>query len=403
MTGPITTGLTGPTATKFSPGTGSTQLWNEIAATPSITRMGVNGRTAKPTGAAGKPAGTTDVKRVTQASPVQIKAFAATFVSDCWKSYATKYPEAFRSGTGLSKTKAPKLVFLSTEAEFVKAFAQNAGEQNAGEIVAFVKSNEPGLICVYTPNLVKYANTRDGSLLKSVLSHELIHSLTIPLFLRIQNDRQLGGTSKTYGGVTEDLKLYFDFGRTRSKGALSGFTVRELITEFAADHYSTKATGLKYFGVAYAQIRSTGDKLVRIVGEDVFRKAVLANDPVAYKKVVKAAAGLQAQNEKEVTVADRAERVTKMRTAQTATPFGTPISTKTLDKLQDRYFSESDVQETLDQYSPTEAKNFDFRFSNAVNAYFKSRGVAYDRYSDKFDENARNLSAAISAVWPTLK
>lgn len=252
---------------------------------------------------------------------------------------------------------------------------------------------------MHATNLVKYANQFGADYIKTTMSHELIHSLTHALLARMSNDAT--GKTASYQNVEKDLSSTFFFDTTTKPDVTGEFSVRRLISEFAAEYFATKATGLQSFSVAYSLIRATGQKLLQRVGEGDFRKAVLTNDPAAYRRLVEAADVLQSQNRQ----ANRRDAIDKdiagMRAAQVAAPFGTPLNGAILDKLEERYIRKSDVHATLKKTYPDQAKQFDFRFMNAVDAHFKKRGKSYDGESGAAGQ--RELLAAIRAVWPALK
>ena len=333
------------------------------------------------------------VKPSAPPSVEQVKTFATSYVEQCWKDYAKLYPEAFAARGKLAKT-TPELVFVPTQAEFDKAFGSRTDTEN---MIGFVQRDDPSRVYVHTANLVKHANKLGPNYVKSTMSHELIHNLSHPVVMRIANDMK--GPYASCPGVQKDLALTFNFDRIKAPGIKEAFSVRELIMEFGAEHFASEATGLSSYSVAYAPVRATGDKLLKIVGEDVFRKAVLGNDPVAYRKVVEAAKALQGQNAR-TNIADQADKaVVGCRAAQAAVPFGTSLTAATLEKVDARYWSESALYDTLKQHFPDQIKNFDFRLLNAVDALLKRQGASPD-----FREESRGaMTAAYRAAWPSLK
>ena len=110
-----------------------------------------------------------------------------------------------------------------------------------------------------------------------MLSHELIHCLTNSVNLRMKNDAD--GKTASYIDVQGDLVSYFRFDESKSLGAKNRFSVGNLIAEFSAENYAIKALGNQSFSTFYALLRSTGEKLPQLVGEAVFRKAVLGMIP----------------------------------------------------------------------------------------------------------------------------
>lgn len=222
-------------------------------------------------------------------------------------------------------------MFVPTQAEFDKVFGSRTDTAN---IISFVQRDDPSRVYVLTANLVKCVKKLGPNYVKSTMSHELIHNLTNPVIMRIASDMK--GPFASYPGVQKDLALTFSFDRIKAPGIKEAFSVRELIIEFGAEHFASKATGLSSDSVSYAPVRATGDKLLEIVGKDVFRKAVLGNDPVAYRKVVEAAKALQGQNAR-TNIAHQVDKaVAGCRAAQAAVPFGTPLTAATLEKVDAR-------------------------------------------------------------------
>jgi hypothetical protein len=381
MTSTITSSPIGFTTTNAPSSQAPTEVWGRLATPASSTAKRATATTGPP---------------VTRQSVEQVKASATAFVDKCWKNYASIYPEAFSARANGATAKAPTLVFLETQAE-VDRIRQSSGDTK--ELIAFVKSDDPTRVYVHTPNLVKYSNKFGPNYVKTTMSHELIHNLTHGVTLRMQNDAD--GKTASYSTVQQDLTSIFQFDVSKSPGAKSAFSVRRLISEFSAEHYASKATGLQSFSAAYALLRSTGEKLLQVVGEAVFRKAVLTNDPAAYRQVVEAATALQQQNVKANLLNEKSECVALMRAAQVAAPFGTTLNARTLDKLEIRYLRESDLYSNLAKNFPDQIKNFDFRFMDAVDAKFKGKSSFYD--SDRGDASRRELFGAIKAVWPSLK
>ena len=157
-----------------------------------------------------------------------------------------------------------------------------------------------------------------------MLSHELIHCLTNSVNLRMKNDAD--GKTASYIDVQGDLVSYFRFDESKSLGAKNRFSVGNLIAEFSAENYATKALGNQSFSIFYALVRSTGEKLPQLVDEAVFRRAVLGDDPVAYRQVIKAAKLLQEQHAKANLLDEKNKDVAGMQAAQGDTPFGTPLT-----------------------------------------------------------------------------
>ena len=395
MNSPILVGLRGSTAPAL-PFVGSlTELAGQTAGSTLPARKTAGSR-AEASGLSMNRFGfPVAAKPVTPQSVEQVKAFAASFVERCWKGYAKLYPDAFTARGNLSKT-TPKLVFVPTQAEFDKIF----GTKNAtSDMIAFVRTDEPSRVYVHTTNLVKYANQFGPNYVKTTMSHELLHNLTIPVLTRLRNDSS--GQSASYTGVKNDLAMTFEFDKTHSPDIKGTFSIQELIVEFGAEHFASKATGLPSLSVSYAPVRATGEKLLQIVGEDVFRKAVLANDPGAYRKVVEAAKVLQGQNTRTDILDEKNKAVAQARAAQAAVPFGTPVTTAALDKMDFRYWREFELFNRLNENYPDQIKNFDFKFLKAVDAYFKRQGAFPD--PDVGEASQRAMYVAYRAVWPSLK
>jgi hypothetical protein len=278
MTRTITVDPTPSAATTSRSSRAATLLWDRLAAAAPV---------------AGKPATTKTGRQATRQSVAQVKASATAFVGRCWKDYASKYPKAFKTQGSLPAGTPPKLVFVETRAEFDKIFGSSNG---TADMIAFVNTDDPTNVYVHTANLVKYSNKFGPDYVKAIMSHELVHNLTLPLINRVNNDST--GKTASYRGVQDDLKSTFDLNAAKSPGTINLFSVGVLIKEFAAEHYATKATGIQSYSVAYSPVRATGKRLLEMVGESTFRKAVLANDPVAYRRVVEAATVLQGENAK---------------------------------------------------------------------------------------------------------
>ncbi len=384
------------TATNLPLSYAPTQLWEGLAAAVPAARMSDSGRASIANLSTGKLATAIAKRPGAQQSVEQVKASATAFVDRCWKDYASKYPEAFKLRGSLPAGTPPKLVFVKTQTEFDKIFGSS---DDTADMVAFVKSDDPTKVYVHTANLAKYSNKFGPNYVKAIMSHELVHNLTLPLIDRVNNDST--GKKASYRGVQNDLQSTFYFDPAKSPGIKKIVSVGVLIKEFAAEHYAAMATGLQSYSVSYAPVRATGDKLLEMVGESTFRKAVLANDPVAYRRVVEAAKVLQGQNVKAKFLNDLAKDITEMRAAQAAAPLGAPLTPALLEKLVTRCLRESSLHSELMDKFPEQVKNFDFRLMSAVDANFKSRGRVYD--ADLGDASSRELTAAIKAVWPSLK
>jgi hypothetical protein len=395
MTNLIAAGSGGLTGTNVSFGSGSTGLRDLLAQNQPAAQTTGNGASSKTSMLAAKFARANRAAPTVKQNAEQVKASAAAYAEKCWTSFAQAYPEAFRTRAGLS-VKAPKLVFVPTQTEFDKVLGTST---DSADMVAFVKSDDPSRVYVHTPNLVKYVNQFGPGYVKSTISHELIHCLTNQVIARMNND--MDGKSTSYAGVQEDLRLNFSFDTTKSPGIRGLVSIRELIAEFAAEHFANKATGVASSSVAYAPVRATGKKLLQLVGENVFRKAVFENDSVAYRRVVAAAKTLQGQNVKARALEEKTDFVTSMRAAQAATPSGSPLSAAMLEKLKFRYARETVLGSHLASEFPNEIKNFDFRFMNAIDADLKKRGVTETPDSgDAFD---RELAVSIQRVWSSFK
>ena len=395
MTSSILVSLRGSTAPALPFDGSLTELAGQTAGSTSPARKTAGSRAVASGLSMNRSGSPVAAKPVTPQSVEQVKAFAASFVERCWKDYAKLYPDAFSARGNRSKT-TPKLVFVPTQAEFDKII----GTKNAtSDLIGFVKADDPSRVYVHTTNLVKYANQFGPNYVKTTMSHELLHNLTIPVLTRSRND--LPGQSASYTGVKNDLAMTFEFDRTHSPDIKGTFSIRELIVEFGAEHFDSKATGLPSFSVSYAPVRATGEKLLQIVGEDVFRKAVLANDPGAYRKVVEAAKVLQGQNTRANILDEKNKAVGQARAAQAAVSFGTPLTTAALDKMDFRYWRESELYNRLNENYPDQIKKFDFKFLKAVDAYFKRQGAFPD--PDIGEASQRAMSVAYRAVWPSLK
>ena len=392
MTNPTAVSSGGSTVSKLPLGENLTEFWERLVETPAASRKsgkgptGVKGLSRGQLGSAGKLASGA------QQNIEQIKSFTASYVDKCWKDFVKLFPEAFAANGSLA-TKAPSVVFLPTEAEFGKVF-----KGRTSGVVGFVNPDVPSLFYVNTVELIKNATRYGPEFVKTFFSHELIHNLTVPFILRSNSD--ITGKTASYGGVKEDLQLTFRFDIRKTPEIKESFDIRTLIMEFAAEHFSSKATGIPSFSASYTPVRATGKKLLEVVGEDVFRKAVLANDPGAYRKVVEAAKTLQRQNTRTNLDDQKNEAVADVRAAQAATPFGTPLTPATLEKLYFRYWREDFLYGNLQEESPVQIKNFDFRLLHAVDAHLKSRGAVADPLSET---SQRDITAAIRAVWPLLK
>lgn len=219
----------------------------------------------------------------------QLKTNSAAYAAKCWRSYARLYPEAFSNRSALA-TKTPELIFTPTQARFNMEL-RNWSKNN---VIAFVRHVESTPVYVNTTKFKAMIKEYGPDSARYLLSHELIHCLAYPFTSRIRDDES--GERASYRGVQEDVASTFKFYDAKSGGITNSFSVRELIGEFAAEYFSSKATGLRSFSSPYAPIRATGNKLLQLVGEKVFRKAVLGNEPLAYRQVVQAAKALQVQN-----------------------------------------------------------------------------------------------------------
>ena len=327
----------------------------------------------------------------------RVKRFAKNFLEGCWKNYAKLFPEAFSNTANGATKMAPKLVFSPTQSEVDKTLGGARAETS--DVVAFVNAKDPSRVHVHSDNLYKYAMKYGADYVKNTMAHELIHSLTNASSMRSFND--LMGETATYSGVKKDLELNFKFDERLSPGINDFFSVQELIREFSAEHYAAKVTGVSSFSVAYSPIRSVGEKLLQLVGEDVFRKAVIANDPLAYRQVIEAAKTLQKLNEKAAILVDRNKAETGLRESQAATPFGKPLDAATLEKVVMRHARETLFHGVLKNNFPEQIKNFDFRLMHAVDADLKSRGVIIQLGIS--DAEQRQIAASVTAVWPLLK
>ena len=394
MTNQSARGIGNSAVSRLPFGGGTTALFEALANSPAL-RQSVSDqavRTSLPTGVLGlvttKPSGA-------KQSVEQVEASAKAFVDKCWKDYAKVFPEACATRANQASA-TPKLVFIRNQTEFDDHFGSSS---DTLDMIAFVKQGDPTRVYVHSNNLAKYANKFGPNYVKTIFAHELIHCLTNAVNERLRDDRS--GESGADGALRKSLDLYFFFDSRKSPGILSSFSVQELVTEFAAEHFANKVTGIQSFSVAYVPVRATGKKLLQLVGEQSFRKAVFENNPVAYRRVIAAATTLQKQNVRTNILSNRAEDVTEMRAAQAAAPLGKPLTAASAEKLQSRYLRESKLYENLKENFPEQIKNFDFRFFKAVNAHLASRGSHFN--PDLGDAGLHQLAVAIRSVWRSLK
>ena len=329
----------------------SPESWGQPAMTSLALQKAPKGRVAAAALSAIRPSFFVAVKPGAKQSVVQIKTSAKRYVEQCWKDYARLYPEAFSALGSRSKT-TPELVFLDTQAEVNKA----AGRTNDTEdLIAFVVRDDPSRVYVHTTNFVSHVHDLGPDYAKTTLSHELIHSLTNPVLMRMDGD--LRKTTASYPGVNEDLRLKFEYDSNKTPALITSFSVRKLIAEFSADYFADKATGSTRFGGTYRLMRDAGKKLLRIVGEDVYRKAVLGNDPVAYRKVVEAAKTLQKLGMQEESSGQTNPTAIHVRASQPAVRFGTPLTATAFEKLESRPVWQVQAVQRPKISSPNQTRN----------------------------------------------
>jgi hypothetical protein len=394
MTNQIATGIARSTALKLPLGGNTTEFLDALDSNPA-PRTNVDGHTFRLSLPTGKLASASATRPGAKQSVEQVETAAKTFVIKCWKDYAKAYPEAFATQANHANA-TPNLVFIRTQAEFDKNFGSSS---DTLDMIAFVNQSDPMLVYVHSKNLAKYANQFGPNYVKTNLSHELIHSLTNGLNVRMSNDSS--GELTSDGALKKNLASRFYFDDRKLPGIKSSFSVQELITEFAAEHFASKVTGIQSFSVSYTPVRATGKKLLQLVSEGTFKKAAFENNPVAYRRVVAAATKLRAQNVKSNILANRSEDITEMRAAQAAAPFSKRLTAATVEKLQIRYIRERRLYVNLKENFPNEIKNFDFKFFKAVDANLDGRGSFY--HPDLGDAGLRELAVSIKAVWPSLR
>jgi hypothetical protein len=371
------------------------ELHDMLAHAPSGVGRPLDSRPLKTRALTGRLVSGVGKPGVVQQSVEQIKASAKAYVEKCWQGYIRKFPEAFSIQGGPEK-KTPTLIFLRTQAEVDELVS---GDGDKSSVDALVRTDDPTRVYVNLNNFVNRVNKLGPEYMRSVLSHELAHSLTNPVIVRGIDDSV--GNSTSYPGVAQDLASNFSFGESEYRGGLTQFSVAQLLEEFTAEHYSKKAEAIMLSGPAYAPVRATGEKLLRLVGEKVFDKAMLQNDPVSYKKVVTAAKTLQVQNSQSRLLTMRTSALAELRHAQAAAPFGTASTAASFSNIEARYRSERQVHLLYKNSFAGQIVPVDLRLFNAVNANLKNRGVVFD--SSRAADWQREVTASIRAVWPSLK
>lgn len=211
----------------------------------------------------------------------RVKSLVSTEVLRIWQDYGRRYPEAFKSTTGNSTQRAPKVVFWPTQAAFRKALGRAATESS----VAMVDSKKPDIVNINMENLLKYSAGRGDGYVRAAVAHELIHTLAAPFSLRMFND----GDPLSDTALAKGLNKQFSLDPTNRPRQHTTFTVERMINEFSAEYFSAKATGIKPFNAAYGGVRDIGLQTLNRVGEATWRKAIFENDTTAYRQVVTAA------------------------------------------------------------------------------------------------------------------
>jgi hypothetical protein len=124
-----------------------------------------------------------------------------------------------------------------------------------------------------------------------VVSHELVHLASSGMLRRMQADWD--STAPSSAAARKALESGFSLDKPPSL-----FEVRGLLSEFPADYFAEKLTGIPAIS-SYGGHVKIGRELVKRVGEATLRKALFANDPVAYQKVLDCARGLSEENKRE--------------------------------------------------------------------------------------------------------
>jgi hypothetical protein len=272
-------GLGSSSLTRGEVGAGVGNLQRMLAQTSSSSTAQTSG--AARLGGSPTPAAGTGGDAQTRET-ARVKSLVLTEVSRNWRAYAQKYPEVFASATGRTAQKAPKVVFWPTHAAFVKAMGKRVTTDTT---VALVDSKKPDVVNINVENLVKYNSLHGDNYTRAAVAHELIHNVTAAFNLRMYKDSDPLLETK----MSADLNKEFSLDPANRPRQRTEFTVERMITEFSAEYFSAKATGIQPLNTSYAGIREVGLQTLKRVGEATWRKAIFENDTSAYRKVVSAA------------------------------------------------------------------------------------------------------------------
>ncbi len=223
----------------------------------------------------------------------QVTTLAERAAQKYWSLYQSKVPEAFTGDSGVSRT-TPTLRFARNTAEFEQMSIKATGHPPGRGAEAFVDPKNPKFVYVNTPLLAEMTAVHGAKYVDVVISHELIHVASSGMLQRMETDLKSNLPSSATARKDLNRGFYIE-GENGANGSL--FNVYMLLAEFPADYFAAKLTGIPADSEYGGHVK-IGRELIKRVGEPTLRKALFANDPAAYQKVLEGARQLSEENKR---------------------------------------------------------------------------------------------------------
>jgi ribosomal protein S17E len=219
----------------------------------------------------------------TQANSLIVKSLVQKNIEKIWISYQQSFPQAFANNKNLLRT-TPKIRFVTSPEELKKIDP----EANPKIRVAFTGSKQPNMIFIYLPGAVERLKEDGSNEIIAVTAHELMHNLTSAMGIRARNDTIF----------KNDLSQIITLRMDTHKGELTAFSVLDLLREGSADTLSIMTTKINTKNIRYKSYRDLSQELIKIVGINTYKKALIENDYDSYKTLIKAALRVKSKYDK---------------------------------------------------------------------------------------------------------
>ena len=270
----------------------------------SAARLG--GR--QPTTAMKRPTGVLTVPLATQVAgknrstaptPItaaQVEAVTQRAVQKYWSLYQRELPEAFSGPTSKLSRTPPTILFAKSRSEYQQLVLKATGKEGGETNDASFDPKNPRVFYVNTQQLTAMAQKKGLRYVEATISHELIHVASTGMLQRMESD----STSRLpASAAAREILNRRDFTILNKDNSFKTFfSVRDMLSEFPADYFAEKLTGIQADS-SYGDHVKIGRELIKRVGEATLRKALFANDPVAYQKVLQGARELSEENKRE--------------------------------------------------------------------------------------------------------